>query len=892
MPHERAKSSAPSGLSPVPAVHSVPGLPAAKRYHDEVPSPRLFLIDSFGFIFRAYHARARSGAPPMRTSTGVSTEAVYIFNNMVRKLLKEHKPTHIAAIFESSEPTHRVLEFAEYKANRTAMPPDLAEQIPYVRRVIEALNIPILQFPGFEADDVIGAIARRVETQGIDVVIVSSDKDMLQLVNDRVSMLNPAKEDTWYNPAKVKEFMGVEPSQVADLLALMGDTVDNIPGAPGIGEKGARELLTRFTSVEALLERAAEVERKMHRESLQNNVERIRMSKRLATIETGLPIEFSLESVQARPGDESLLKSIYKDMEFYSLLKELGPAEDTRSRDYAAIADPDQLHTCLAAIPQGTPVAVAISRSAEGEFALDTIGLAWRPGEARAVAGENLSHLKPWLEDAAIPKIACDVKSALLELGRMGIDARGFDHDIMLYAFLLDADPSGCPLEEQARRRLDLKLGPSPEQHADITLEIWNQLSPGVDSRNLRELYATMELPLTRVLERMERAGVRIDSTELARLSQLMEGEIARLTTEIHALAGKPFNIASPQQLGRVLFEDLKLPAPVKYGKGKVISTAADVLEDLAADHEIVRKTLEYRQLTKLKGTYVDALPALIDPHTGRLHTSFNQTGAATGRLSSSNPNLQNIPIRTELGREIRAAFVPREGWKLLVADYSQIELRLLAHMSGDPLLVEAYRNGDDIHTLTAAEVLGVHPMMVTPEARRSAKAVNFGIVYGISPFGLAAQLGIPRAEAEKYIRSYFDRYKGVRQFIDETIALVRQTGVTRTLFGRERPIPDINSRNPNSRGFAERTAVNSPLQGTAADLIKLAMVRIDAALSAGGYRCAMLLQVHDELVFECPPEEVDEMSKLVKREMEGVGDLKVPLVVDIGSGENWRDAK
>jgi DNA polymerase I len=857
-----------------------------------VPTPRLFLIDSFGFIFRAYHARARSAAPPMRTSTGVSTEAVFIFNNMVRKLLKDHNPTYIAAIFESTGPTHRLQEFAEYKANRTEMPLDLADQIPYVRRIIEAMRIPILEYPGFEADDVIGAIARRAENQGVEVVIVSSDKDMLQLVNQRVSMLNPAKDDAWYNPAKVKEFMGVEPSQVADLLALMGDTVDNIPGAPGIGEKGARDLLARFGSVEALLDRAGEVERKMYRESLQNNVERIRMSKRLATIQTGVPIEFSLEAVKAQACDEGLLKSIYKDMEFHSLLKELGPAEDTRARDYGCVAGPEELQAWLAAVPSGVPVAVAISRSAEGEFALDTIGLAWRPGEARAVAGENLSHLKPWLEDASVSKIACDVKSALLELGRMGIDARGFDHDVVLYAFLLDADPSGCALEEQARRRLDLKLGPSPEQHADITLEIWKQLSPAVDSRGLRELYATMELPLTRVLARMERTGVRIDSTELARLSQLMEGEIARLTAEIHALAGKPFNIASPQQLGRVLFEDLKLPAPTKYGKGKTTSTAADVLEELAADHEIVRKALEYRQLTKLKGTYVDALPALIDPHTGRLHTSFNQTGAATGRLSSSNPNLQNIPIRTELGREIRAAFVPREGWKLVVADYSQIELRLLAHMSGDPLLVEAYRNGDDIHTLTAAEVLGVHPLMVTPEARRDAKAVNFGIVYGISGFGLAAQLGITRGEAEKYIRNYFERYKGVRRFLDETIAQVRQTGVTRTLFGRERPIPDINSRNANARGFAERTAVNSPLQGTAADLIKLAMVRIDAALAEGGYRCAMLLQVHDELVFECPPEEVDAISKLVKHEMESAGPLKVPLLVDIGAGENWRDAK
>ncbi len=866
--------------------------PSRKRYHGGVATPRLFLIDTFGFIFRAYHARARSGAPPMRTSTGISTEAVYIFNNMLRKLLKEHKPGYIAAIFETAEATHRVQEFAEYKANRTEMPPDLGEQIPYVRRILEALCVPILEYPGFEADDVIGTIVRRAESQGVEVVIVSSDKDMLQLVDERVSMLNPAKDDTWYTPAKVKDFMGVEPSQVADLLALMGDTVDNIPGAPGIGEKGARDLLVRFGSLEAALERADEVERKTYRESLRNNVERIRMSKRLATIETAVPIEFSLEAVKARSCDESLLKAIYKEMEFHSLLKELGPSEDTRQRDYRVIASAEELRAWLAEAPSGAPVAVAISKAAEGEFALDTIGLAWHPGEGRAVAGENLACLKPWLEDAGASKIVCDVKTALLELGRMGIDPRGFDHDVMLYAFLLDADVSGCALDEQARRRLDLKLGAAPEQHADITLEIWKHLSPAVDARGLRELYATIELPLTHVLARMERTGVRIDSTELARLSQLMEGEIARLTAEIHALAGKAFNIASPQQLGRVLFEDLGLPAPVKYGKGKVISTAADVLEELAADHEIVRKALEYRQLAKLKGTYVDALPALIDRHTGRLHTSFNQTGAATGRLSSSNPNLQNIPIRTELGREIRAAFVPREGWKMVVADYSQIELRLLAHFSEDPLLLEAFRDGDDIHRLTAAEVLGVHPDMVTSQARRDAKVVNFGIVYGISPFGLAAQLGIPQAEAAKYIRTYFERYRGVKRFIDETIAQVRQTGVTRTLFGRERPIPDMNSRNPAARGFAERTAVNSPLQGTAADLIKLAMVRIDAALTDAGYRCAMLLQVHDELVFECPPEEVDAISELVTREMETAADLKVPLVADIGCGDNWRDAK
>jgi DNA polymerase-1 len=462
----------------------------------------------------------------------------------------------------------------------------------------------------------------------------------------------------------------------------------------------------------------------------------------------------------------------------------------------------------------------------------------------------------------------------------------------MLYAFLLDADPGGCSLDNLAHRRLDLKLGASPEQHADYALELYQDLSREVDGRNLRSLYETVELPLAGVLARMELTGILIDSTELKRLSSLMETEIARLTAEIHQIAGKPFNISSPQQLGRMLFEDLKLPSPVKYGKGKIISTAADILDDLAGEHEIVRKVLEYRQLTKLKGTYVDALPALLDPRTGRLHTSFNQTGAATGRLSSSNPNLQNIPIRTELGREIRAAFIPRPGWKLVIADYSQIELRLLAHMSHDAVLVEAFRNGEDIHTRTAAEVMGVPPLMVSAEDRRRAKAVNFGIVYGISPFGLSQQLGISRGEAELYIQAYFERYTGVKKFIESTIAEVRRTGVTRTLLGRERPIPEMNSRNPSARGFAERTAVNSPLQGTAADIIKAAMIRIDRNLREEKYQAAMLLQVHDELVFEAPAEETQKLSVMVKHEMEQVYPLEVPMVADIGVGENWRDAK
>jgi len=857
-----------------------------------VARKKLFLIDSFGFIFRAYHARARSAAPPMRTSSGLSTEAVYIFNNMLRKLSKTHQPEYIAAVFESGAPTQRMQEFAEYKANRAEAPPDLAEQLPYVRRILEAMRIPILEYRGFEADDVIGTIARRGEESGLDVVIVSSDKDMMQLIDERVSMLDPAKDETWYDAAKVKEFLGVTPAQVADFFALKGDAIDNIPGAPGIGDKGARDLIERFGSIETAIERAAEVERKMYRESLQNNVDRIHMSKRLATIDTAVPIEFSLDAVVAREMDLAALKAVYKELEFYSILRELGPTEDARVRDYQTLDTAEAADAWLRSVPPDAPVAIAFSSAPEGELALGAIGVSWKQGEARSASTSLIDHVKPLLEDAARPKIVCDAKSAMLALEEIGVRARGLTHDVMLYAFLLDADPSGCPLEEQARRRMDLKLSAAPEHHADITLELWTHLNPAIDQRGLRELYETIDLPLVEVLTRMERTGVAIDRNELRRLSALMEGEIARLTAEVHLLAGKPFNISSPQQLGKVLFQDLGLPAPVKYGKGKVISTAADVLEDLAQDHEIVRKVLEYRQLTKLKGTYVDALPLLIGPRTGRLHTSFNQAGAATGRLSSSNPNLQNIPIKTELGREIRAAFVPRRGWKMIVADYSQIELRLLAHMSRDPVLTEAFRRGEDIHTRTAAEVLGVPPLMVTPEARRQAKVINFGIVYGMSPFGLSQTLGISRGEAELYIRNYFERYAGVKRFIDQTIAEVQKTGVTRTLFGRERPIPDINSRNPNSRGFAERTAVNSPLQGTAADLIKLAMIRIDRALREQELQSAMLLQVHDELVFEAPPEEVDRVKVLVKREMENARALEVPLLVEIGVGENWRDAK
>jgi DNA polymerase-1 len=838
-------------------------------YHTKVP--RLFLIDAFGFIFRAYHARARSGGAPMRTAGGVSTEAVYIFHNMVRRILSKFQPTHIAAVFESEGPTFRDQAFEAYKANRTETPPDLLEQIPWIRKMLEAMRIPVVEHPGYEADDVIGTLARKAVAQGAEVVIVSSDKDMLQLVNHHVRMLNPMKNDQWYDAAEVEKFLGVRPEQVIDLLALKGDTVDNIPGAPGIGEKGALELIQRFGSVENAIAHAAEVQRKTYRESLQNHRELILLSKQLATIHTDVPIECDLAAFAVQEPDRAALRQLYRTLEFHSLLRELGPEPEAGTpRDYQALASLAELEAFLG---ERAPVAVAVAE----EMGALVVGACAQPGVARSAPANALPRRAA---------IAHDIKSLIRRFG----DLPALEHDVMLYGFLLSADPAHCDLASLSERHLARTLEAGPAAHADAVLALYRQLRPDVEAHKLNTLYAEIDLPMTRVLAHMETRGVRVDPKQLQRLSARMESELARLSEEIFALAGKPFNIHSPQQLGQILFEDLKLPASVKTGKGKVFSTAADVLEELAAEHPIAAKVLEFRQIAKLKGTYADALPALINPATGRVHTTFNQTGAATGRLSSSNPNLQNIPVRTELGREIRAAFVPEPGWKLLVADYSQIELRLLAHMSQDKVLIEAFRNGEDIHTRTATEVFGVGPLMITPEHRRAAKAVNFGIVYGQTPYGLAKSLGIDRREAERYIQAYFERYSGVRRFIDQTIAEVRRTGVAVNLYGRRRPIPDMNSRNPNARGFAERTAVNTPLQGTAADMMKAAMIRIEGKLA--GRRTRMLLQVHDELVFEAPPEELPEVRTLIRREMETVRALEVPLVVEIGVGDNWRDAK
>jgi DNA polymerase I len=706
---------------------------------------------------------------------------------------------------------------------------------------------------------------------------------------------------------------------VIDVMALRGDSVDNIPGAPGIGDKGSVDLIQRFGSVEAALDHAAEVEKKTYRESLQNNRENILLSKQLVTIDCNVPVELNVDAMKVGAPDLEALRSLFTELEFTSLLKELLPVVEVSESHYPEATSIADVEAVLQALPAGAALGVAveaeITASTETEENQEedepqeamlpltaeapdvqptrTIAISAAPGTAVTIALDSAAaaRLDTALADANLPKAIHDYKSAIHVLESHSTVLKSVQHDSMLYSYLLDPTASSHRLADVAFRRLNVKLGGSLPEAADIAGRLATMLRHGIEQdAGLLKLYNEVDLPLVPVLARMEQAGVKIDRQVLSEMSSRLSSEVAAKAKQVYDLTGFEFNINSPKQLGDALFNRLNLPIPVKYGKGKKISTAVDVLEGLAAAHEVPRMVLDYRQLTKLKSTYVDALPALLNRTSGRLHTTFGQTGTATGRLSSSNPNLQNIPIRTELGREIRAAFTAEPGHVLLAADYSQIELRLLAHFSKDPLLVEAYRRGDDIHTLAASQVFGVPPLMVTSDHRRQAKVVNFGIVYGLSAFGLSQQLGIDPKEAQQFIDAYFEKYSGVRKFRDQTLEQVRHDQFVKTLFGRIRPIPDINSKNFNLRGFAERTAVNTPLQGTAADLIKIAMIRIDAAITERALKSRMTLQVHDELVFEVPEEEIDIMRTLVREQMEKAHPLTVPLLVEIGVGNNWRD--
>ena len=904
---------------------------------------RIYLIDAMSFIFRAYHAMARQR--PMSTKTGIPTSATFVFVNMLRKLRDDFAPQYLAAVFDVAAPTFRDEQataivstrtfdsktqtyvdkaYDGYKANRVKMPDDLAQQIPYIRRALEAYRIPILEMPGFEADDVIGTLARKAAEADYTVFVASSDKDMMQLVSDRICVLNPPKDNLICDAAKVEEILGVPPNKVVDVMALRGDSIDNIPGAPGIGDKGSVELIQRFGSVEAALDHAAEVDRKTYRESLQNNRNAVLISKQLVTIDTNVAVEFEPETMRAQEPDPVAARALFTELEFTTLVQDfLTESIELGETDYREAKSAADVEAVLAlARKPGALLAIALESSGtepsapsetespeEAESDQLTLGTAPLPAAAPAIShhiavsaeagkaltvalddSETAAPLKRALGDESLAKAVHDYKSAMHVFTQQGIALAGVQRDPLLYAYLLDPTYSTYGLHETAFRKFSLKLGPSPAEAADVTLRLTEKLRAEVDEAGLRKVYDEIDLPLVPVLARMEEAGVKLDCEVLAEMSQRLAHQIEAKAREIYDKSGFDFNINSPKQLGDVLFNKLNLPKPMKYGKGKTISTAVDVLEGLAAEHEVPRMVLDYRQLSKLKSTYVDALPALLNSCTLRLHTTFNMAGSATGRLSSVNPNLQNIPIRSELGREIRAAFIAEPGHVLLSADYSQIELRLLAHFSGDKLLVEAYRAGEDIHTLTASQVFGVPPLMVEAEHRRRAKAVNFGIVYGLSAFGLSQQIGIDTKEAKRFIDAYFEKYSGVREFIDRTLEQARRDQKVTTLFGRVRPIPDIHSKNFNLRGFAERTAVNTPLQGTAADLIKIAMIRIDAELRERGLRSRMLLQVHDELVFEVPEGEVDTMVRLVTEQMERVHELKVPLKVEVGTGPNWRD--
>ena len=974
--------------------------------------PPIYLLDSMAFIFRAYHAMQRSR--PMTTRTGIPTAATYVFVNMINKLRADFKPEYLAAVYDVGRPVHRTemaaqmkdvqkfniktqqfetIEYGGYKANRVETPPDLIQQQPYIRRALEAFRIPILYYEGFEADDVIGTLSCKLAELGHKVFVVSSDKDMMQLVNESVSILNPMKDNLILDPAGVEAVLGVPPERVVDVMALRGDAIDNIPGAPGIGDKGSVELIQQFGTVEGALDRADEVKKKTYRESLQNNRENILLSKELVTIHTSVPIEFSIEAMRTQPVDNAACRALFTELEFTTLLKDLAPDVDAVVTTYNVKATAEELAELLVEARAVGHLAVAMAANvqavseevgAEAEVVevepepAQNMSLFGAPVEEAAVAaavesgdpacrlglavgvglamevGLDTPGLREALEDASLPKQVHDLKAVLRALDPHGVVLAGAVTDVMLQSYLLNPTHASHTLIDIAARSTSLALLHQPtkdnpndpkrlaeaaaavvrlaktlgEQLVEAETARPNEILPdepglggamteamlfaepvvkkqglgireqGVESdrelgedSTLSEVYWKLDLPLVQVLLRMEQAGVRVDSELLREMSSRLAVTIDDLAERVYASSGHRFNINSPKQLGDVLFNKMDLPKPLKYGKGKVISTAQDILEDLAQHHEVPAWVLEHRQLQKLKGTYLDALPQLADA-AGRIHTTFNQVGTATGRLSSVNPNLQNIPIRTEVGREIRAAFVAAPGNLLMSADYSQIELRLMAHFSQDPLLLDAYRTGKDIHTLTAAEVFEVDPETMSKETRARAKAVNFGIVYGISPFGLAAQLGIDQKVAKEYITRYFERYKGVAEFIEKTLETVRRDGAVRTAFGRVRPIPDIQSRNPNQRGFAERTAVNTPLQGTAADLIKIAMLRIDAAMRAREMKSLMTLQVHDELLFDVVPDEAEAMQELVKREMESAARFSVPIVADVGLGSNWKDIK
>jgi DNA polymerase I len=880
---------------------------------------RAVLIDGMSLLFRAFYA-------PMQTTltspSGMPTKAIYIFLRTVRKLLKDYKPDKVAVAFDTAAPTFRDSLFEKYKSNRPPFPEELGVQLPYVHRFCKALGLPLVEMEGFEADDLIGTLASQASGQGEEVFISSGDEDLFQLVNDKVKVLKPARSstsgETVCDAAKVKEIIGVEPGQVVDWLALTGDPSDNIPGArplPGreplqtengkkrsyIGPKGATELINRFGNLEAALDNYEQVSRQSYREALRDFREEAMLSRELATIRTDVPLEIGPKDLAPTKYDLDEIRALCQELGFVSLLNELlqesGAEEPGPSDESAELRSAAEVEKWFKAAPETAELAIAFEVEGEEGFGGRLAGVGFADGKRAAMISPHslesvLGALGTVLPGDGHALAVHNSKLCRMMLRRQGIDLGVVAHDTMLYSYLLNPLATSHTLESLALLRMGRKINGSLGLAARYTHELAEMMSPQVSHENVRELYSEIELPLAEVLADVEMTGVKIDPAILAGMSDEFAGELAELTHQIYDLAGESFDIDSPKQLGQILFEKLKLPGSKKLKKSGQYSTDASVLESLAEEYDLPRRIMDYRTRAKLKSTYVDALPKYINLETGRLHTSFNQTVARTGRLSSSNPNLQNIPIGEEFGLRIRSAFVAEPGWLLLAADYSQIELRVLAHVSGDHLLIEAFTRGEDIHARTAQEIFGVQPGLQNHEHRRMAKAINYGVIYGLSSFGLAARTGSSKTEAQQYIDAYFKRYDGVRAYLEARIEEARTTERVRTLFGRMRPIPEINSQDTMARNRAEREAMNTPLQGTAADLLKLAMVKTHERLKREKLKTRMILTVHDELVFESPEAEVDSAREIIRTEMEGVYPLKVPLKVDMGAGKNWKEAK
>jgi DNA polymerase-1 len=883
---------------------------------------QLFIIDGNSYIYRAFYA-----IKSLSTSSGLPTNAVFGFANMLLKIIKEKTPDRLAIAFDPKGPTRRHIEFKEYKAHRPPMPKDLVPQIPYIHKLVHAFRIPVFIQDGQEADDVIATLARKATDTGMDVVIVTGDKDLLQLVGPGVSVYDSLKEKT-YGPAEVEERFGVPPDRVVEIMGLMGDAADNIPGVPGIGEKTAQVLIKEYGTIENILANTHKIAKPKLKQSLLENADLARLSRELAVLHTDVPLNVDLEQLVVRQLDNAALLTILRELELHSLLKYVA-AESEQDNDYRTVLTEGQFEKLLAEISAAAELSLDTETTALDPMQAELVGLSFAVephiayylplGHAYPDAPEQLprkqtlDRLKKILEDPQIRKIGQNLKYDILVLRHAGIDVRGISFDTMIASYLLNPSKASHGLDALALEYLNHRnityaevTGIGKKQigfsevdiatatrysgeDADITLRLKQTLEPKLKEQGFVSLFRDVEMNLMVVLADMEYAGVKIDAGLLKVMSGKLEGDIAKIVKDIYKLAGSEFNINSPKQLADILFVKLGL-TPVKRTKTG-FSTDVDVLEELAAVHPLPAEILKYRTLSKLKSTYVDALPQLINPRTNRLHTSLNQTVTATGRLSSSEPNLQNIPIRTEVGREIRKAFIAEPGHSLLSADYSQIELRILAHMSGDEELIQTFVKDLDIHTRTASEIFGLPEGEITTEMRRKAKAVNFGIIYGISAFGLAQDIGVSNAEAKRYIDSYFARYPKVRVFIDETIARAKSTGFVTTLLGRKRFIPELASAAAPVRNFGERMAMNTPIQGTAADLIKLAMIKIHDALHERNRGSRMILQVHDELIFEVPDTDISMMKEMVRKEMEGVLQLSVPIKVDVGAGKNWDEA-